>query len=87
MTKFLCQGEQNLISSDDLKLKGEHNIANALAALALYNSVVNFIKLDNENGDTFKKNSSNLVEFDLLSDDKNFDKVITALKSLFFFSK
>ena len=81
LTKFLCQGEQNLVSSDDLKLKGEHNIANALAALALYNSVVNFIKLDNENGDTFKKNSSNLVEFDLLSDDKNFDKVITALKS------
>lgn len=81
LTKFLCQGDQDLISSDELKLKGEHNIANALAALALYNSVVNFIKLDNENCDTFKNNSNNLVEFDLLSDDKNFDKVITALKS------
>lgn len=76
LTKFLCQGEQNLISSDELKLKGEHNIANVLAALALYNTVVNFIKLD-----ATKKCSDNLVEFDLISDDKNFSKVIDSLKS------
>lgn len=36
---FLCFGEQRLIAVDQLKIKGSHNIQNALAALALGKSV------------------------------------------------
>ncbi|MDR9435725.1 MAG: UDP-N-acetylmuramoyl-L-alanine--D-glutamate ligase [Thiohalophilus sp.] len=33
--RWLCRGEQALIGVDELKITGEHNLANALAALAL----------------------------------------------------
>ncbi|MDZ7802395.1 UDP-N-acetylmuramoyl-L-alanine--D-glutamate ligase [Thiohalophilus sp.] len=33
--RWLCRGHQMLIAVDDLKITGEHNLANALAALAL----------------------------------------------------
>ncbi|TDY01146.1 UDP-N-acetylmuramoyl-L-alanine--D-glutamate ligase [Thiohalophilus thiocyanatoxydans] len=33
--RWLCRGQQMLIAVDDLKITGEHNLANALAALAL----------------------------------------------------
>lgn len=33
--RWLCRGQQRLIAVDDLKITGEHNLANALAALAL----------------------------------------------------
>ena len=33
--EFLCYGSDNLISTSELKVKGKHNVVNALAALAL----------------------------------------------------
>jgi len=33
--RWLCRGRQRLIAVEDLKITGEHNLANALAALAL----------------------------------------------------
>jgi UDP-N-acetylmuramoylalanine--D-glutamate ligase len=36
---WLCQGENKIIRQNELKIKGEHNIANALAAMALASSV------------------------------------------------
>lgn len=36
---FLCQGDKKIISDRELIIKGEHNIANALAAMALASSV------------------------------------------------
>ena len=33
--QFLAEGEQTLIAVDDMKIMGKHNVANALAALAL----------------------------------------------------
>lgn len=34
-TEYLCYGEEKLIAVSELKIKGKHNIVNALAALAL----------------------------------------------------
>ncbi len=36
---FLCQGDKKIISQKELGIKGEHNVANALAAMALASSV------------------------------------------------
>lgn len=36
---WLCQGDNRIIKQDDLGIKGEHNVANALAAMALATSV------------------------------------------------
>jgi UDP-N-acetylmuramoylalanine--D-glutamate ligase len=36
---WLCQGEQRIIKQTELGIKGEHNVANALAAMALAGSV------------------------------------------------
>ena len=36
---WLCRGEENIIKQDDLPVKGKHNVANALAAMALASSV------------------------------------------------
>jgi UDP-N-acetylmuramoylalanine--D-glutamate ligase len=36
---FLCQGDKKIISDKELAIKGEHNIANALAAMALASSM------------------------------------------------
>ena len=36
---WLCQGKQKLISAAELKLAGQHNLANALAALAMGNAL------------------------------------------------
>ncbi len=36
---WLCQGDNRIIKKDELVIKGEHNIANALAAMALASSV------------------------------------------------
>lgn len=36
---FLCQGDKKIIKQKELGIKGEHNIANALAAMALASSV------------------------------------------------
>jgi UDP-N-acetylmuramoylalanine--D-glutamate ligase len=36
---FLCQGDKKIISDRELAIKGEHNIANALAAMALASSI------------------------------------------------
>ena len=36
---WLCHGNKKIISKDQLKIKGDHNISNALAAMALANSV------------------------------------------------
>jgi len=36
---FLCQGEKKILDSKELVIKGEHNIANALAAMALASSI------------------------------------------------
>lgn len=36
---YLCQGEKRIISKNELLIKGEHNIANALAAMALASAV------------------------------------------------
>ena len=33
--KYLCRGEQPLLAIDELKIPGRHNLANALAALAM----------------------------------------------------
>ncbi|MBT8440698.1 MAG: UDP-N-acetylmuramoyl-L-alanine--D-glutamate ligase, partial [Gammaproteobacteria bacterium] len=34
-TQYLCFGEERLVAVDDLKIKGAHNLQNALAAIAL----------------------------------------------------
>ena len=36
---WLCQGDNKIIKQDELGIKGEHNVANALAAMALASSV------------------------------------------------
>ncbi len=36
---WLCQGDNKIIKKDELVIKGEHNIANALASMALASSV------------------------------------------------
>ncbi len=36
---WLCQGDNKIINQDELGIKGEHNVANALAAMALASSV------------------------------------------------
>ena len=36
---FLCKGDEKIISDKELAIKGEHNIANALAAMALVSSM------------------------------------------------
>jgi UDP-N-acetylmuramoylalanine--D-glutamate ligase len=36
---YLCQGEEKIINQNELAIKGEHNVANALAAIALVSSV------------------------------------------------
>lgn len=36
---FLCQGDERLIGTSELKIRGQHNYANALAALALGSSL------------------------------------------------
>jgi UDP-N-acetylmuramoylalanine--D-glutamate ligase len=36
---WLCQGDNKIIKQDELGIKGEHNVANALAAMALATSV------------------------------------------------
>jgi UDP-N-acetylmuramoylalanine--D-glutamate ligase len=36
---FLCQGDKRIIKQSELGIKGEHNIANALAAMALASSM------------------------------------------------
>ena len=36
---WLCQGDNKIIKQDELVIKGEHNVANALAAMALATSV------------------------------------------------
>jgi UDP-N-acetylmuramoylalanine--D-glutamate ligase len=36
---FLCQGDKKIIKQKELGIKGEHNVANALAAMALASSV------------------------------------------------
>jgi len=36
---WLCQGENKIINQDELGIRGEHNVANALAAMALASSV------------------------------------------------
>lgn len=36
---YLCLGEQRLVAVDELKLKGSHNLQNALAALALGSAI------------------------------------------------
>ncbi len=36
---WLCQGDNEIIKQDELGIKGEHNVANALAAIALATSV------------------------------------------------
>jgi UDP-N-acetylmuramoylalanine--D-glutamate ligase len=38
-TVYLCFGQQQLIAADQLKIKGRHNLQNALAALALGHAV------------------------------------------------
>ncbi|MCW8829952.1 MAG: UDP-N-acetylmuramoyl-L-alanine--D-glutamate ligase, partial [Gammaproteobacteria bacterium] len=34
-TSWLCKGDENLLAVDELKIKGKHNVANVLAALAM----------------------------------------------------
>ncbi len=80
LNKDICQGDQVLLNSADLKLQGEHNISNVMAALALYYSIINYIKIDENNADA-EKNLNNLVEFEALSADSNLSKVINALKN------
>ena len=36
---WLCQGEKKIIKQNELGIKGQHNVANALAAMALANSI------------------------------------------------
>ncbi len=36
---FLCHGEERLLAAEDLRISGHHNVANALAALALSSAV------------------------------------------------
>ena len=36
---WLCQGDRKIIKKSELGIKGEHNVANALAAMALANSI------------------------------------------------
>jgi UDP-N-acetylmuramoylalanine--D-glutamate ligase len=36
---YLCQGNKKIIKKEDMGIKGEHNVANALAAMALASSI------------------------------------------------
>jgi len=51
---FLCQGDKKIISQKELGIKGEHNVANALAAMALASSVNVSVKAMVETLKSFK---------------------------------
>ena len=42
----LCQGDDVLVAMDDLHIRGEHNAANALAAMALFDTAASVAQLD-----------------------------------------
>jgi UDP-N-acetylmuramoylalanine--D-glutamate ligase len=51
---FLCQGDKKIISQKELGINGEHNVANALAAMALASSVNVSVKAMVETLKSFK---------------------------------